>query len=275
MNGCSQIKVKKFGEIINKKSIPLGIANNNINGPVVFRRPDFFPIGSKWMMYFAHHIGHAIRVAESDNLLGGWVVKETTILELNKIPGFGHVASPEVVIFNDRLELFYHCGHGDFQYTFKATTKDGKNWQYNKEVQGCFYFRLIGEEYAIAKYRNEGGVWYQKENNKFVEKGRLLPRMRHCCYCDGKLYWSEIGDEPECIYRADLNLSNFSILNKEKVLIPSEPYEITNNSKPSKAGAATGVTEVRDPFVIQYENKKFIYYTVRGEEAIAVAGVLD
>jgi hypothetical protein len=270
------ICIKKYGEIIDKNSIPSGIENNNINGPVVFKRPNFFPIGPKWLMYFAHHNGEAIRVAESDCLTGGWVVRSEKILDINKIPGYGHIASPEIAISDgSKLELFYHCKYQDSQYTFKATTNDGVNWIYNDEIFGYFYFRLIEKDFAIAKYRNNGGVWYKKENNKFVQKGALLPRMRHCCYCDGKIYWSEIGDMPERIYCGDLNLSNFTILNKKTIVTPSEIYEIDGVLKPSKPGAAVGVTEVRDPFVFKYHDKKFIYYTVRGEDGIAVAEILE
>jgi hypothetical protein len=270
----SRLNIVKFGEIINKKNIPLGIASDNINGPVVFKRPNFYPSGSEWIMYFGHHNGDGIRVAESEDLFR-WRVLDRVILHVNETPGYGHVASPEVVVLNDHLELYYHCKYKDFQYTFKAITQDGQNWEYDREVQGCFYFRLIGSSYAIAKYKNNGGIWYKKTNDKFVERGRLLPRMRHCCYCDGVLYWSEIGDMPEVIYRGRLNLIDFTISNKEKIVIPSESYEITDLLKPSQPGASVGVTEVRDPYVVQNDGRTFIYYTVRGEEAIAFAEVLD
>lgn len=272
--GASRLRIIKHGKIVDRKDIPLGIASDNINGPVVFMRPSFYPPGSRWIMYFAHHSGKAIRVAESDELTSDWVVSNKTVLDILKVPGWGHIASPEVVVFEDRLELFYHCDYADFQYTFKAITRDGENWEYFKQVQGHFYFRIIEQNYAIAKYKNQGGVWYCKDGDRFIEKGRLLPCMRHCCYCDSWLYWSEIGDMPEVIYRGRLNLDNFTISDKEKVIIPSESYEIANTLTVSKPGKAVGVTEVRDPFVVKYQDKTFIYYTVRGEEGIAVAEVL-
>ena len=121
----SHIKVKKFGEIITKQSIPLGIKNNNINGPVVFKRPYFFPDGPKWIMYFAHHHGEGIRIAQSDSLISDWVVSDELVFNLDESPGYDHVASPEVLVLKDQVELFYHCKYEDFQYTFKSITRDG------------------------------------------------------------------------------------------------------------------------------------------------------
>lgn len=268
------LNVKKFGIIINRFSIPSNISNNNINGPTVFQRPIFFPKGPKWIMYFAHHIGNGIRVAESENIVYGWKVRDETILNLDKIPGKGHIASPEIEVLSDRLNLYYHCDYDNDQYTFKASTYDGKNWEYDTEIQGYFYFRIIEKNYAISKYKNNGGVWYKKQNGKFVQKGLILPRMRHCCYFNGKIYWSEIGDMPECIYSANLDLSNFTLHNKKTVITPTESYEIKGNLKKSNSGSATNVTEVRDPFVINDEFRTFIFYTVCGEEGIAIAEIL-
>ena len=264
----------KINEIIKKDMIPDEIPSDNINGPVVFKRPIFYPNGPKWIMYFAHHNGNGIRVAESDDLTKNWTVKNYTIIDINKIPGNGHIASPEVIIKENKLELFYHCCYRGLQCTFKSITHNGIDWEYEKEIQGLFYFRVINEEYAIAKYNNDGGIWYKKENDKFIEKGRLLPRMRHCCYHNNKLYWSEIGDMPEVIYRGDLNICDFTIKNKEIIIVPSEDYEITSKLAPSTLGPAVGVTEVRDPYVIKENEKTYIYYTVRGEEGIAIAEIL-
>ena len=268
------IVIKKYGVIIDKFSIPSNIDNNNINGPTVFKRPKFFPEGSKWIMYFAHHSGDGIRIAESDHLTHGWKVSNVTILDLKKIPGYGHISSPEVEVLSDRLNLFYHCCYNGGQYTFKAITYDGKNWEYEHKVQGYFYFRLIEKHYAIAKYNNNGGIWYKKENDKFIEQGILLPRMRHSCYSSNKLYWSEIGDSPESIYCGDLNLLDFTITNKHIIIKPTELYEIKGDFQPSSNGSAINVTQVRDPFVIIDESKTFIFYTVCGEEGIAVAEII-
>lgn len=264
------MKIVKLGEIIKPSDIPPGIENNNINGPVVFKRPKFFPSGSKWIMYFAHHFGKGIRVAESDFLYKGWKVKNKTIINLKDVPGTGHVASPEVKVHNNRLDIFYHCIFNNKQITFRAYTFDGLNWNFDKQEYGYFYFRIVENDYAISKYNNKGGVWYKKVDGKFILMGTLLPNMRHCCYFNGKIYWSEIGECPEIIYRASILFKDFSIKNKEVFLTPTKDYEKARNTI-SKPGPNTGVTELRDPYVVQNGKFNYIFYTVRGEESIALA----
>jgi len=268
------MKVRKIGEIITKGSIPLGIPRDNINGPTVFKRPHFFPPGAKWVMYFGHHDGKSIRQATAENLKGPWTVSTNTILELKKIPGYGHLASPEVVINENFLELYYHCPYKDHQYTFKAITVDGIRWEYDTHPKAAFYLRMLDLGFAIAKFKNEGGVVYKITDGFFKEVARILPNMRHCCYSDSKLYWTNIGDSPESILRGDLDLNSFSLSNIELVLTPEEQYETGDHPiAPSKPGAAIRVNQVRDPFVLTHKNKKYLFYTVRGEEAIALATI--
>ena len=52
------ICIKKFGEIIDKNSIPSGIENNNINRPVVFKYHD------KKFIYYTVRGEDGIAVAE-------------------------------------------------------------------------------------------------------------------------------------------------------------------------------------------------------------------
>ena len=264
--------IRRLGEVISSKSIPAGIARDNINGPTVFKRPNFFPEGPEWIMYFAHHGGKGIREAYADNLEGPWAVQPRELLELGKISGRGHIASPEVLINEDSLELYYHCPYADFQYTFRAVTRDGINWEYDPQVKGMFYLRFIQPGYAIAKYKNDGGVLYRTTQGRFEEVGRLLPKMRHCSYLDGKLYWTNIGDTPERIFRGDINPDKCLVNNLEEVLAPVEDFETGRYSlAPSRPGAAVRVNQVRDPFVLREEDKTYLFYSVRGEEAIALA----
>jgi hypothetical protein len=191
---------------------------------------------------------------------------------LFRSPGYDHIASPEVVIHDNFLELYYHCPYGDFQYTFIATTQDGVEWQYDNQVQGLFYLRIIEQTYGIAKYKNEGAVAYIKEGNTFKEVKKFLPNMRHCAYYNKKLYWSCIGDAPETIFRGTLSLPEFVITDVEEVLKPSYDFETGKYlARPSTPGPATKVNEVRDPYVIEVEGTLYIFYAVRGEEAIALA----
>jgi len=270
----STFKVTRLGEVITANSIPVGIAANNINGPTVFKRPNYFPAGPEWIMYFAHHKGNSIRQATATSVEGPWQVLPETILELSKIPGHDHIASPEVVLHETFLELYYHCPYRDSQYTFIATTHNGIDWEYNPAAQGMFYMRILEKDYAIAKYKNEGGIIYRRSEGAFKEVKRILPNMRHCAYMEGKLYWSCIGDSPETIFRGDLDLTTFTVSNIEEVLKPLYNFETGGHTpKPSLPGPATRVNEVRDPYVVKQGKISYIFYTVRGEEAIALAKI--
>lgn len=266
------MKIRRLGEVITSKDIPAHIPSNNINGPTVFERPEFFPEGPKWVMYFAHHGGKGIREAYADTLEGPWAVQPKELLDLKQTPGHDHLASPEVVTNGDSLELYYHTPYADFQYTFRAITKDGLNWTYDPQVKGMFYLRFLDQGYALAKFKNESGVLYKTSEGRFTEVKRLLPNMRHCAYLDGKVYWTAIGDAPESILRGDFDFDTLEVSNIERVLTPTEEYETGNYSvSPSKSGASVRVNQVRDPFVIRDNNTTYLYYTVRGEEAIALA----
>jgi len=268
--------IERLGEVITNRSIPGHIPSNNINGPTVFQRPSFFPEGPKWLMYFSHHKGLNIRQATSDSLEGPWTVLDETVLELGKTPGHDHLASPETVIKEGELELYYHTPYQDWQYTFKASTTDGINWSYDSEPKGMFYLRFLEQDYALAKYKNSSAVLYKFKDEVPQEIKRILPNMRHCAYHDGVLYWTEIGAAPESIYRAKFNYGTLDVYNVQQVLVPTEDFETGRYPvTPSRSGAATRVNQVRDPFVISDETGTYLFYTVRGEEAIAVARIKE
>lgn len=268
--------VERLGEVITSNSIPPHIPNDNINGPTVFERPSFFPAGPKWLMYFSHHKGLDIRQATSDSLEGPWTVLNETVLELNKTPGHDHLASPEVVIKESEVEIYYHTPYQDWQYTFKASTVDGINWSYDSTSKGMFYLRFLEHDYALAKYKNSSAILYKCTNEEPQEIKRILPNMRHCAYLNGKLYWTTIGDAPEHILRGDFNYSTLEVDNIETVLTPTEDFETGRHPiTPSRSGAAVRVNQVRDPFVISDQTGTYLFYTVRGEEAIAVARIKE
>ena len=66
--------------------------------------------------------------------------------------------------------------------SFVATTKNGVDWEYGTDVQGMFYMRIIEDNYAVAKYKNDGGIAYKRKGSSFEEVRKILPNMRHCAY---------------------------------------------------------------------------------------------
>src|SRR4051812_27614106 len=85
---------------------------DNINGPSVIRVPSWInrPLG-RYYMYFAHHMGHFIRLAYADQLTGPWKIYEPGVLPVSETAFFRpqpdppenlenfytHVASPEMM----------------------------------------------------------------------------------------------------------------------------------------------------------------------------------
>lgn len=266
------ITVKKCGEIITSDKISPRFKNDNINGPCVFRRPKFFHQGPEWVMYFAHHSGAEIRQAESNRVDSDWIVLDSPVISVSDTAGRGHVASPEVRMCDDVLELYYHTVIDAGQYTFRSVTRDGINWDHETLPLAHFYFRFLDRGYAIAKKNNTGGVLYYEQAGAFIEVAEILPNMRHCCYYGGYLFWSEVGDSPEKIYVGEFCFDTFDVRKKTVLIEPTEVYEGSMLSKESsRHGAAVNVCQLRDPEVVKVGERLYIFYTVRGEEAIALA----
>jgi len=117
---AAAITAKRFAQnplITLQSSATLG---DNIDGPTVVRVPAWVnrPLG-RYYMYFAHHMGHFIRLAYADALTGPWQVYEPGVLPVadtaffrpqpdppeNLENFYTHVASPEIYIDNDRQRL--------------------------------------------------------------------------------------------------------------------------------------------------------------------------
>ena len=268
-------KVQKLGPIITKDIVPFHIDSTNINGPCVFKKPDFLPWPGSYIMLFAHHHGDSIRVAYSDSPERGWKVWDQTILHINDTPGYDHIASPDVRVEKDRLVVCFHSPYKDGQYSFAAHT-DGVSWHiFNDDPLPEFYYRQFTHNsgfYAITKDKNIGGSLWKWRRTAPIEPAiekiqSIIPNMRHGCYDDGYWYFTKIGDAPESILRCKFGDWD----NHEIVLEPSKEFEFGGVIGPSKPGAATNVTQVRDPYILNEGGSKYLYYTFRGEEGIAVA----
>lgn len=269
------MNITKFGPIIQPDMLPEDFDNSNINGPSVYRTPDFFHKSlDKYTMYFAHHKGKFLRLATASKITGPWRVLPDKVLPVEDF-GCDHVASPDVLIYEDYIELYYHTGHEDRspQKTYKAISTDGINFSDKQGPIGPFYWRNYiegGNHLALAKYKNQSGIsFYKSVDGSFNEIGKCIPKMRHCSLDDSHVYFSRIGDEPESIYRIEHGSTEL-----ELVLEPTEDFEIQDTIvRPSWPGSVVGERQVRDPFVFHDETGKYLFYTYRGEEGIALAKI--
>lgn len=262
----------KHGPIVSSDIIPENLASDNINGPCVFRRPEFISLVSeKYIMLFSHHKGNSIRIAVSDSPIKNWKVLPNIFLPISELPTIiDHVASPEVIIHDNHLEIWVHgVIQGKGQQTIKCESQDLISFTSSGEVIAPFYARQIKRNnsiYVLAKNKNIGGILKYG-----LETQEILPNMRHACYDDKSdtVWYSKIGDRPERIYKSPFGEWE----QQECVVMPDNDFEIANKHEPSRPGSRTGNTELRDPFIFNDEGPKYLYYTYRGEEGIACATI--
>lgn len=294
-NEIAQIVVQRLPNnplIIPTASESLG---ENINGPSVIRVPPWIdnPLG-KYYMYFAHHVGQYIRLAYADSPAGPWTVYEPGTLWLDQASGFTHhIASPDVHVDHEQkqIRMYFHgpAKSRKGQWTGVAFSRDGLNFAASDQILGKFYFRVWywnGAWYAIAKDWDSGwGELYRSETglDGFERRGRFVHRVRHTAVILREhqllLFYSRKGDSPERILVATVDLRpNWRLWEPSvpiEILRPETDFEGARYPlKPSEYGGATGVNQVRDPFVLDDVGETYLYYSISGESGIAAA-VLD
>jgi len=268
---------------------------HNINGPSVIRAPQWLdkPLGT-FYMYFAHHGGKHIRLAHADDLAGPWTVHEPGTLKLEEAKGVikGHVASPDVHLDNKAKTIWmYFHGPGrrvGRQITGVATSKDGLTFTAEPQMIADFYFRRFrwkGTWYALAKSGNKGGQLLRSDDPRAqfkVRKKQLIPGMRHAAVMvrgDTLLvFYSRGGDCPERILLSTVRMTDdwnkWELSKPIDVLKPEKDYEgIRYPLKPSRWGSAVKVHQLRDPCIFEDAGKLYLFYSVAGEMAIAMAEV--
>ncbi len=276
---------------------------NNINGPSLIRVPDWVenPMG-KYYLYFSHHHGKYIRLAYADALEGPWTIHEPGVLPLEETPSYherrgDHVASPDVLIDeeNQRIVMYYHGhripGHPmNHQVTYVAVSDNGLDFESLPDPLGHFYFRVFrhddGYHYALAKYRNAGGVMYRSRDGlrDFEEGPRILPRVRHMALWqhEGNLYvfFSRGGDAPEHIMVSRIeNLGDdwhdWQFTTPQTVLKPEKQWEGANEPiERSRWGAMyQPVHQLRDPAIYEEDGRVYMLYSTAGEQALAIAEI--
>jgi hypothetical protein len=163
----------------------------NVNGPTVIRVPDWIerPLG-RYYMYFANHMGEAIRLAYADELTGPWHIHEPGVLDVRatafyrpqpdsqgpRADFYTHVASPEIFVDEEgrRLVMWFHGWwtngerwpetlpaarawareRGYSQYTQVAESTDGLTFTVGSAITRTSYlrvFELDGSFYGVSR----------------------------------------------------------------------------------------------------------------------------
>ncbi len=264
----------------------------NINGPSVIRVPEWIdqPLG-RYYMYFAHHSGDHIRMAYANSPEGPWTVYEPGSLRLGQaLPMRHHIASPDVHVDHERCELrmYYHGIAKDRpgQWSSVAFSTDGIAFTSSETILAKFYLRVWrwrGACYGIAKHDNEGwGLLLRSPDGvqPFEARERFLAGMRHGAVLQSGntllIVYSRVGDAPERLLATTVDLRgdwhDWRPAEPVDLLAPEMPWEgVSHPVEPSRPGAATGVRQLRDPCIFADNGKLYLYYSIAGEEGIAVA----
>jgi hypothetical protein len=269
--------------------------NDNINGPTVIKVPKWVqnPLG-KYYLYFSNHTGTNIKLAYSNNIEGPWSLYSQGSLSLKEASCEGHVASPDILIDNDKQEIvmYYHGDTEEGQKTFYAVSKNGINFKSEPNPQGSFYFRVfkyLNDYYAIAKNQNKDAIIYKSKTGKndFKPIFNILPNSRHTSVLIENdylyIFYTNIGEAPEQIYyckiKLDKDINNWEVEEVSSILKPTFKFEGANTPlNKSLPGSSTirwkrPVNEVRDPFIFKDLDRLYIFYTVEGELGIGLAEI--
>ncbi|MFI4941452.1 MAG: hypothetical protein ACHP7O_14075, partial [Burkholderiales bacterium] len=279
-----------------------GSDGKNINGPALILAPEWLPqrLG-RFYLYFAHHRGRYIRLAYADRVEGPWTVHRPGTLQLANATGCrDHIASPDVHIdhANKKIYMFFHGveAGGDRQSTFLASSRDGVHFEAGEALIDNFYLRMvqwrntwIGMAKGGVMYRSDAGFGNLRQLTEpaFPMKHRLANApgdVRHVALQvagdELHIYFTRIGDKPERIFRARIDLllppENWHAKNIEPVLAPSMEWEgadLTPNE--SQPGASTGrENAVRDPAIFVHDARTYLLYSVAGESGIGIAEIM-
>ena len=300
----SAFSVKRFplNPIIRPEMLPVA-DSDNINGPSLIRAPEWLPrrLGT-YYLYFAHHRGSYIRLAFADRLEGPWTIYESGTLHLSQVPSCrDHIASPDVHVDHARRQIrmyFHGClALGEGQKSFVATSSDGISFQPCDEVLGIFYLRMaplqtewIGMAKGGVMYRSQDGLtkFHRLPVTAFLSEdpdGHRPGGVRHVALqVTGFtlfVYFTRIGDAPECILRSRIDLEmpeeKWTAIRPELVLRPEASWEgATLPLRASKPGKSTACENaVRDPAIFLDDGRLFLLYSVAGEFGIAIAELVE
>ena len=200
-----------------------------------------------------------------------------------------HVASPDVHIddANRRITMYFHGLEAlGYQVSRVAVSNNGIDFHACPEILGPSYFRVFRWEGAYYALVMPGKIYRSTDGLTNFKLGPQLfnPNMRHSAVrvlTDSQkleVYWTQVGDSPERIYRSTIDISGHWMHWREsapvEVLRPERDWEGSNQTlEPSVRGAINRpVNQLRDPAIFQADDGRVVLlYACAGEAAIAAA----
>lgn len=270
---------------------------DNINGPSLIRVPEWVPnpLG-RYYLYFAHHRGTYIRLAYSDAVEGPYQIYRPGVLPLEDSYFEDHIASPDVLIDEQRREIrmYYHGidPESKQQLSRVAVSKDGLRFSAYEPILPTWYMRAFTyDNYYYAVYmpgriaRSRDGItnWEQGPRPSFATdlgKGTHLCNRHFAVLRQGNtlyVFVTRMGDTPEriLVLRGTLHpdWTKWSFGDYEEVMRPETDYEgadlpvITSRRGPVHEREHA----LRDPGIFEEDGKYYLLYAIAGESGLAMA----
>jgi len=223
---------------------------------------------------------------------------ERTAASRVETTGVPHIGSPDVHRLEDgRWRMYFHALPGDPAIPWGhqngvAISQDGLDWhlENRRAIRGTYLrtFRWKGEWYGVLRggalvHSADGVTWSEPRMREFsdaLNEGSTR-YIRHVALAlDGdvlSVFYSRVGDAPERIMRATVELAGpwtqWRLSNPVEVLRPEEDWEGADLPElPSRQGPATQPSnELRDPAILDYGGRRYLYYVYRGERGIGIA----
>ena len=283
---------------------------DSIMFPSVIRLPEWAAKpGGAFLMYYASHSGKAIWAAVADRPEGPWRPLPKPVLTIDRTPFPHHISSPDVLVIPEQ-KLFYLYFHGAYldlpevgnglQLSSVSVSKDpaffpatkrliitkGVNSNYLRVFRKGAEFYAVGRQARLFRSRDgfhwEGGP-YLLSWERLADLTNLYPaemiaadisdNIRHV-----GLYLHQGGDRFDCYFSVGRNAKLEEIQKvtidcrghwqgwaptemPRPVLSPKEPADFTPN----------GRGDVRNPFVLKYADRLYMYYVAGAEKSIRLA----
>ena len=225
---------------------------------------------------------------------------------------YTHVASPEILIERDerRIVMWFHGWwtngerwladpaaarawaqkSGYSQFTQAAVSTDGLRFGSEPAITRTPYLRVFRHEgyyYGVSRLgrlsrSKDPLASFEPGPNPFRD-GPYAGRIRHVALLKRgarlHVFFTGIGDVPERVMMSTIDLGGdwtaWKATAPVDVLQPETGYECTNHpNRPSEAGdIAVPVRQIRDPFVFEEDGRLYLFYSICGEQGIAVAEI--
>ena len=283
----------------------------NINGPSLIAAPEWLADPpARYLLYFAHHEGHSIRLAASNDLVGPWQMITPAPLELERSlfasrpptdaqlhreardyiardadGNYPHIASPDVWVDHqtEQIRLYYHGRLEDGRQRSRvALSRDGLNFTARMEVIGSPYFRIFYHAdwfYAIAMpaqlYRSRDGLGEFEAGPRLTQE----PIRHHALLPYGNdwyVLWTRVGDSPERILLSRLDMEaewrQWKFAETLELHRAQKPWEGADMMpRASEYGAVKQrVNQLRDPAIFVEDGSIYLLYAIAGEQGIAI-----